>query len=152
MINQGRIEQLNSKCARKGDYVLYWMQAAQRAEYNHALEHAITRANQLRLPLIVVFGVTDSYPDANLRHYTFMFEGLQDVQQALEKKGIKLVIMHQSPELAAAELAEKASIVIVDAGHTRIQRKWRQYAATSENGVNMPQKILNAYWKKLKPI
>jgi deoxyribodipyrimidine photo-lyase len=58
-----------------------------------------------------------------------MLEGLVDVQKELEKKGIKLVIRHQSPELAAIELSKKASIVIVDTGHTDIQLKWRQYAA-----------------------
>jgi deoxyribodipyrimidine photo-lyase len=129
MIQKERIEKINIGPLRKGRYVLYWMQAAQRAEYNHALEYAIYRANQLKLPLVVVFGVTDSYPEANLRHYTFMFEGLVDVQKALAKKGIELVIRHQSPELAATELSEKASIVVVDEGHTLIQRKWRQYAA-----------------------
>jgi deoxyribodipyrimidine photo-lyase len=129
MIQKERIEKINMGRLRKGRYVLYWMQAAQRAEYNHALEYAIYRANQLKLPLVVVFGITDSYLEANLRHYTFMLEGLVDVQKELEKKGIKLVIRHQSPELAAIELSKKASIVIVDAGHTGIQRKWRQYAA-----------------------
>jgi deoxyribodipyrimidine photo-lyase len=129
MIKKERIEKINMGCLRKGRYVLYWMQAAQRAEYNHALEYAISRANQLKLPLVVVFGITDSYPEANLRHYTFMLEGLVDVQKELEKRGINLVIRHQSPELAAIELSEKASIVVVDAGHTHIQKKWRQYAA-----------------------
>jgi deoxyribodipyrimidine photo-lyase len=129
MIQKERVNNININPVRQGGYVLYWMQAAQRAEYNHALEYAISRANQLKLPLVVVFGVTDSYPEANLRHYTFMFEGLVDVQKALAKRGIKLVIRHQSPELAATELSGKASIVVVDAGHTRIQQKWRQYAA-----------------------
>ncbi|MFC1677428.1 deoxyribodipyrimidine photo-lyase [Planctomycetota bacterium] len=129
MIQQSRIRCLNNRPERNDKYVLYWMQAAQRAEYNHALEYAISRANQLKLPLVVVFGITDSYPEANLRHYTFMFEGLVELQKALEKKGIKLVIRHQSPELLVTELSEKASIVVVDADQTRIQRKWRQYAA-----------------------
>jgi len=129
MVQKERIEKINIGPLRKGRYVLCWMQAAQRAEYNHALEYAVLRANQLKLPLVVVFGITDSYPEANLRHYTFMFEGLVDVQKALAKRGIKLVIRNQSPELAATELSGKASIVVVDAGHTHIQRKWRQYAA-----------------------
>jgi deoxyribodipyrimidine photo-lyase len=125
MIQKERIEQINNSALKKGRYVLYWMQAAQRAEYNHALEYAISRANQLELPLVVVFGITDSYPEANLRHYTFMLEGLVDVQKALEKRGIKLVIRHQSPETAVIELSKKASIVIVDAGYTGIQLEWR---------------------------
>jgi deoxyribodipyrimidine photo-lyase len=131
MIQEQRINWLNNKTSNKGNYVLYWMQAAQRAEYNHALEYAVLRANQLKLPLVVVFGITDSYPEANLRHYTFMLEGLVDVQKELKKRDIKLVIRHQSPEMAATELAEKASVVVVDAGHTRIQKKWRQYAANN---------------------
>jgi len=129
MIRDERIKRLNNKPVNKGCYVLYWMQAAQRAEYNHALEYAISKANQLKLQLVVVFGVTDSYPEANLRHYTFMFEGLVDVQKALTKRRIKLAIRYQSPELAAIDLSEKAAMVVVDAGHTSIQRKWRQYAA-----------------------
>jgi deoxyribodipyrimidine photo-lyase len=76
MIQKERIEKINMGRLRKGRYVLYWMQAAQRAEYNHALEYAVLRANQLKLPLVVVFGITDAYPEANLRHYTFMLNWL----------------------------------------------------------------------------
>ncbi|MHC4790872.1 MAG: deoxyribodipyrimidine photo-lyase [Planctomycetota bacterium] len=131
MIHDERIKPLNSKTVDKGNYILYWMQAAQRAEYNHALEYAISKANQLKLPLVVVFGITDSYPEANLRHYHFMLEGLQDAKEALEKRHIKLVVGHASPELAAVALAKNACCVVVDVGHTRIQRKWRQYAANN---------------------
>ncbi|MHC4737379.1 MAG: deoxyribodipyrimidine photo-lyase [Planctomycetota bacterium] len=129
MTEQGRIKSLNNKPARKGRYVLYWMQAAQRAEYNHALEAAVTRANELKLPAVAVFGITDSYPEANLRHYHFMLEGLKDAKEALAKRRIQLVIRHQSPEEAAIELSENAAGAVVDAGHTRIERKWRRQAA-----------------------
>ena len=121
MIQKTRVESLNSSPLKEGRYVLYWMQTAQRAEYNHALEYATFKANQLKLPLVVVFGITDSYPEANLRHYAFMLEGLVDVQKALAKRGIKLVIRHQSPELAAMDLSENASMVVVDGGNTRLQ-------------------------------
>ena len=132
MIHNERIKPLNSKTVDKGNYILYWMQAAQRAEYNHALEYAISKANQLKLPLVVVFGITDSYPDANIRHYHFMLEGLQDAKEALEKRRIKLVVRHESPELAIVALAQNARCVIVDAGHTGIQRKWRRYAGNQQ--------------------
>ncbi len=129
MVEQRRISNLNNKPAGKGRYVLYWMQAAQRAEYNHALEEAITRANELKMPLVAVFGITDSYPEANLRHYRFMLEGLKDAKEALAKRRIQLVVRHQSPEQAAIELSEKAALAVVDAGHTHIERKWRRQAA-----------------------
>ncbi|HSM74552.1 MAG TPA: deoxyribodipyrimidine photo-lyase, partial [Desulfobacterales bacterium] len=77
--------------AAGGRYVLYWMQQAQRAADNHALEYAIFRANRLKLPVVVGFGLTDAYPEANLRHYTFMLEGLVETAAALAERGIPLV-------------------------------------------------------------
>jgi deoxyribodipyrimidine photo-lyase len=134
LIEQERISLRNTCPARRqGKYVLYWMQAAQRAEFNHALELAIERANGLRLPVIVCFGLTDDFPCANLRHYRFMLEGLQQAQAVLENRGIKFVIRHKSPDAAAIELAKQAAIAVVDAGQLRIQRKWRQTAARKIN-------------------
>ena len=62
MIQPERIQRLNNKPITKGDYVLYWMQASQRAEYNHALEYAVSKANELDKTLLVFFGITDAYP------------------------------------------------------------------------------------------
>ncbi len=90
-IQEERVRQLNEKEIVEGDYVLYWMQEAQRAEYNHALEYAVQRANELGQRLLVVFGLTDGYPEANLRHYAFLLEGLQDVREELEERKIKFV-------------------------------------------------------------
>jgi deoxyribodipyrimidine photo-lyase len=84
-IQEERIRPLNEKDVREGAYVLYWMQEAQRAEYNHALEYAVQRANDLEQRLLVVFGLTADYPEANQRHYAFMLEGLQDVYEALNE-------------------------------------------------------------------
>src|SRR5215207_10544170 len=77
-IQEERISQLNDKDVQDGDYVLYWMQEAQRASYNYALEYAVQRANELEQPLLVVFGLTADYPEANFRQYAFMLEGLKD--------------------------------------------------------------------------
>src|SRR5512135_115579 len=103
----------------KGKYVLYWMQASQRTEYNHALEFAILRANELRQPLIVFFGITDQFPEANERHYAFMLEGLKEVKDSLKKRGIQIVILHQSPEVGVLQLATRASVAVVDRGYLR---------------------------------
>jgi deoxyribodipyrimidine photo-lyase len=55
MIEESRIQPLNKNRPTKGEFVLYWMQASRRAEYNHALEFAINQANETRLPLVVYF-------------------------------------------------------------------------------------------------
>ena len=83
-----RIQLLNSRAVTSGAYVAHRMQQSQRAEYNHALGYAIQQANELKLPVQVFFGLTDDYPEANLRHYTFMLEGLRETQAALAARGI----------------------------------------------------------------
>lgn len=109
--------------------MLYWMQASQRAVFNHALEYAVRKANELNKPLVVVFGITERFPDANERHYAFMFQGLRQVQGALYKRGIQFVLLHQPPHLAATRLSREASMVVLDAGYLRIQGEWRHHVA-----------------------
>ncbi len=129
MIHKERIRLLNAKDPKKGDYILYWMQASQRTESNHALEYAVRRANEVRQPLVVFFGLTDRFPEANERHYAFMLEGLAEVEQELKKKGIRLVIQAVSPELGAVEMSRRASLAVVDRGYLKIQKAWRIQAA-----------------------
>jgi deoxyribodipyrimidine photo-lyase len=133
MIQSERIVALNSKPVRGRKYVLYWMQAAQRAEYNHALEFAIEKANQRKKPLIVCFCIVDSFPEANKRHYWFMLQGLKDVRDKLEARGIKIVIQHGLPIDQVVEMAEDVDMVVVDAGHLRIQKRWRSEVAKRIN-------------------
>lgn len=129
MIQKERIKLLNKKRVRSGSYILYWMQASLRTEYNHALEYAILKANELHRPLIVFFGITDHFPEANERHYAFMLEGLCEVKRSLKKREIQMVILHQSPDQGVIRLAKRASLVVVDRGYLRIQRQWRKTVA-----------------------
>ncbi len=128
-IQQQRIQPLNDRKIQKGRYVLYWMQQSQRVEYNHALEYAIEMANHLRLPILVVFGLMTDYPDANLRHYTFMLEGLLETQETLKKQGIKMIVQKGHPADAALEAGKKAAAIICDRGYLRHQRNWRKKVA-----------------------
>ncbi len=128
-IDPERVKFLNQEKIVSGDYLVYWMQASQRTHYNHALEYTLHRANKLEQPLIVYFGLTSDYPEANLRHYTFMLEGLQEVKKSLDKMNIELVVLNQSPELGAVEIAENASLMVTDRGYLNIERIWREYVA-----------------------
>jgi deoxyribodipyrimidine photo-lyase len=58
-----------------------------------------------------------------------MLEGLREVKRSLEKRGVRMVILHQSPEAGAVRLARRASLAVVDRGYLKIQRKWRLDAA-----------------------
>jgi deoxyribodipyrimidine photo-lyase len=129
MIQDERIRVLNDRPVGDRAYVLYWMQASQRAEYNHALEYAVRQANELRQPVVVGLGLTDDYPEANERHYAFMLQGLAELDRTLEERGLRLVVLHESPEQAALKLAKDASLVVADRGYLRFQRQWRSFVA-----------------------
>jgi deoxyribodipyrimidine photo-lyase len=129
MIHDTRILTLNDKPDRDGDYVLYWMQQSQRAEYNHALEYAVREANRMKLRLLVVFAVTDKYPQANLRHYAFMLEGLAETRATLRKRGIAMVVRGGEPVEVINELARPAALLVCDSGPLRHQRQWRDAVA-----------------------
>ena len=129
-ISEARIRRLNDAAPHAdGAYVLYWMQASQRAEDNHALEYAVQLANDRGLPLVVGFGLTENYPDTNLRHKTFLLQGLRDVSEGLERRGIRFVLRLGEPDEVAMELAEPAAFVVTDRGYLRHQKKWRQRVA-----------------------
>lgn len=129
LIQPTRIQALNDKIVRRGDFVLYWMQQSQRTEYNHALEYAIEQANTLDRMLLVAFGLTDDYPEANLRHYTFMLEGLKETRASLASRGVKMVMRRGDPPAVALGLGRRASMIICDRGYLRHQKLWRQKVA-----------------------
>src|SRR5581483_7313217 len=115
-IHAARIQRLNERAVGKGKYVLYWMQQSQREHFNHALEYAIARANARRLPLIVAFGLTTCYPEANLRHYRFMLEGLRELSETLARRRIRFVVQLGDPATVALRLGEKAALIVCDRG------------------------------------
>ncbi|MFP4066414.1 MAG: deoxyribodipyrimidine photo-lyase [Spirochaetaceae bacterium] len=114
-----------------GRYVFYWMQRAQRTRDNHALETAVATANRRGLPVLVAFVLTDGYPEANLRHYRFMAEGLCDVARGLEDRGIAFALKRGFPPEVAGKLAREAALVICDGAYLPPLRQWRRRLARS---------------------
>ena len=125
-----RIQPLNERGIQGGArYVLYWMEQSQRAQHNPALERALHHAEEAGLPLLVVFGVADDFPEATLRHHTFLLEGLQETQQRLADRGLKLVVRHGAPDDVALEYAGEAAVLVTDRGYLRHQKQWRARVA-----------------------
>lgn len=129
MIQPDRCHALNDNPPRDGKYVLYWMQQSQRTRFNHALEYAVGRANELELPVVVCFGLMDDYPEANERHYAFLFEGLRDVAAALNERGIRFVVKHGAPASVALQYGKDAALIVCDRGYLRHQKRWRDEVA-----------------------
>ena len=129
MIESERIKKLNNNSYQNNDYIIYWMQASQRTNYNHALEYSINLANKYNKPLIVYFGLTDDFIGANLRYYHFMLQGLKEVKKNLEERGIKFITRSISPDKGIVNFSKKACSIVVDKGYLKIQRKWRDYVS-----------------------
>jgi deoxyribodipyrimidine photo-lyase len=130
-IHPARVQVLKAGDRRDGRWVLYWMQQSQRSEGNHALEFAVRQANVAGLPLVVGFGLTDGYPEANLRHYRFMLEGLGETAESLWERAITFVLRRGEPDDVASELAREAAVVVCDRGYTRQQVAWRAAVAAA---------------------
>ncbi len=114
-----RVQLLNEKTpANEGRYVLYWMQMAKRAEFNHALAFAIREANARRLPVVVYEGLKYYYPWASDRLHAFILEGVEEKRREFARLGVKYVFYLQkndrSPKQTVARLAREAALLVTD--------------------------------------
>src|ERR1035438_2747291 len=82
---------------KDGRCVVYWMQRAMRIVDNPALDIAIEAGNLLGLPVVVYFQVIPNYPNANLRHYHFLQQGLRGVAEDAAERRVGFVV-RRSPD------------------------------------------------------
>jgi deoxyribodipyrimidine photo-lyase len=73
----------------RGRYVLYWMTAARRTRSNFALQHAVSRAVELGLPLVVLEPLRAGYAWASDRHHRFVLDGMADQQATFDAAGVR---------------------------------------------------------------
>ena len=133
-MNINRLKQIQiGSSEKKASYVLYWMQQSQRVHFNHALNHAIEIANQVNLPLVVFFSINPNYPDANLRHFKFMLEGLKEVKHILNNFGINFLLKIGKPEEKIIPFLVDAYALVMDQGYMRHQKVMRQYVIDHAN-------------------
>jgi deoxyribodipyrimidine photo-lyase len=130
MIHHTRVQTLSEAPVREREFVLYWMQASQRARFNHALEYAARQADALKVPLVVGFGLFADYPEANARHFAFMLQGIAETQATLRERGISFVVRKAPPDDAALEFSRRACMVVCDRGYLRHQKQWRERVAS----------------------
>jgi deoxyribodipyrimidine photo-lyase len=134
-----------------GACVVYWMQRAQRGIDNAALDVAVEAANALHKPVVVFLAPVPFYPNANLRHYRFLAEGIPDIAQALFKRNIGF-LLRRFPEHSLLHFCEevKAALVIGDENPMHEPEAWRRAAAkklkvplwTVDADVIVPAKLL----------
>ena len=110
--------------------VVYWMQRSMRIVENSALDVAIEAGNLLGLPVVVFFSVIPNYPNANLRHYHFMAQGLRDVAEDAAERGVGFVLRRHPDNSLEAFLEEvEAALLVGDENPCREPERWRTVMA-----------------------
>jgi deoxyribodipyrimidine photo-lyase len=134
-----------------GRCVVYWMQRAERGRDNHALNKAIEVGNALGLSVVAYFAGIRNFPHANLRHYTFLNQGLPDIEDDCAERGVGFVMRRAPHEDHMRFFADvDAAIVIGDENPMREPEKWRMHIAgqlripfwTIDADVIVPSKLL----------
>ncbi len=97
---------------------------------NPALDVAIEAGNLLGLPVVVYFQVIANYPNANLRHYRFMAQGLRDVAEDAAELGVGFVV-RRAPDATLEGFLEEvdAALLVGDENRLREPERWRRVLA-----------------------
>lgn len=127
IFNKHRVRTLKSGELKREGPVIYWMSRDQRVADNWALIYAKLKANELDVPLMVVFTLANSFPAANLRHYDFMLKGLAEVEKRLadEKISFNLLCGEPAEKLVVFSERVKASIIVSDFDPISVKRNWK---------------------------
>ena len=100
------------------DFVLYWMIAFRRTEWNFSLQRAVEWARDLKKPLVVLEALRTGYQWASDRIHHFVIQGMADNENRLERKPV-FYYPYLEPEPGAgkgllAELAKRSCVVVTD--------------------------------------
>src|SRR5579864_5561468 len=134
-----------------GKCVVYWMQRAQRALDNPALDTAVELGNELGKPVVAFLAPVPFYPHANLRHYRFLAGGIPDIEEGLANRNVGFVL-RTYPYHSLTRFCEQVrpAIVIGDENPLREAEHWRVRAAqdlkaplwTVDADVVVPSRLL----------
>jgi deoxyribodipyrimidine photo-lyase len=125
-----------------GKCVVYWMQRAQRGLDNPALDVAVSAANELGKPVVVFFAPVPFYPNASLRHYRFLLEGIPDIAESLTERNIGFVL-RRYPDHHLLKFCEEVrpALVVGDENPMREPASWREKVA---HQIKVPLWIVDA--------
>jgi deoxyribodipyrimidine photo-lyase len=114
-----RIRTLNQLPVRAdGDYVVYWMTASRRLNWNFALQQAVAWCLKLNRPLVIFEPLRCDYPWASVRLHTCVLQGMCFNQRAAAAAGVfYLPYVEPSPRHSRgllSSIAERACVVVTD--------------------------------------
>jgi deoxyribodipyrimidine photo-lyase len=101
--------------------------------------------------VVAFLGVVPFYPNANLRAYTFLAQGIPDLAESLTERGVGFVLRRQ-PDHSLIKFCEevKPCLVVGDENPMREPERWRRVAAerlrvpfwTVDSDVIVPTRLM----------
>jgi len=114
-----RVRELNEEpLFLEGEYILYWMIATRRFNYNASLEYAASMAKKYQKPLLVIEEISTSHPFANDRITSFVIQGMLDNVSTFNDNNIRFIPWVETPLSGPMgllkTLSKKAVMIITD--------------------------------------
>ncbi|XP_076662481.1 deoxyribodipyrimidine photo-lyase [Halictus rubicundus] len=105
---------------------LYWMFRDVRVQDNWALLFAQRTALKNKLPLHVCFCLMSNFLDASMRHYKFLLQGLEEVDEECKTLNINFHLLHEEPSDSIVKFVKthKIGAVIVDFCPLKLPMSW----------------------------
>ncbi len=114
-----RIRSANDKPVNEdGEFIIYWMIATRRFNYNSSLEFAAQLAVEHDVPLLVIEEISTSHRFANDRIATFMIQGMVENVSVFKDNNIRYIPWVETPLSGPIgllkEVSKRAKIVVSD--------------------------------------
>jgi len=114
-----RIQRINDAPINgKGEYVLYWMIAFRRPDWNFSLDRAIEWARELKKPLVVLEALRSGYSWASDRLHGFIMQGMAENARAFQNSPVLYFPYVEATRDAGKgllyALAKRACVVVTD--------------------------------------
>ena len=137
-----RIRVVNDKeVFSEGEYILYWMIATRRLNYNASLEYAAKVAEEYGKPLLVIEEISTSHKFANDRITSFVIQGMVENINAFREQNIRFIPWVETPLSGPMgllkTLAKRACLVVTDDFPT-----YYPLSATKAAGKSLDRKVI----------
>lgn len=114
-----RLRRVNEQSIREnGKFVIYWMIANRRGQWNFSLERAIEYAADLDRPLLVIEALRCDYQWASDRLHRFILQGMADNRQAFNDLPVRYYAYVEQEKRGGQglleALAEQACVIVTD--------------------------------------
>lgn len=126
VLEESRVRIVRNSAGKRGN-LIYWMSREQRVNDNFALSRSLRRSKDEKKPFCVIFVLFKEYPNANSRHFSFMYEGLREVGDELDKMGIPFGILKINKIEDFTDFINEFDIsdIVTDFDPVKIKKEWQ---------------------------